>query len=67
MDHMKPGSSIINTSSVNAYTPMPDVRPLLTSLCTEPHAASSHMFQHRQDVPTMLQIVLMMSRRCCCV
>jgi NAD(P)-dependent dehydrogenase (short-subunit alcohol dehydrogenase family) len=25
MDHMKPGSSIINTSSVNAYTPMPDI------------------------------------------
>jgi hypothetical protein len=37
MDHMKPGSSIINTSSVNAYTPMPDVRPLLTSLHTGPH------------------------------
>lgn len=25
LDHMKPGSSIINTASVNAYTPMPDL------------------------------------------
>jgi NAD(P)-dependent dehydrogenase (short-subunit alcohol dehydrogenase family) len=45
MDHMKPGSSIINTSSVNAYTPMPDVRPLLTSLHTGPHVAFG---QHAQ-------------------
>lgn len=25
LDHMKPGSCIINSSSVNAYTPMPDI------------------------------------------